>query len=100
MDYYTFKEAFTYGDTSTLYEKKFSYNRWPVLRVTLQLSQVDNIFLVPRPSFPLGDLDNAVSQGQAFLPAAKRQVKGKCRSKKKETYGFLVIVTFVYCVFW
>ena len=37
----------------------------------------------------------------SFLPAAKRQVKGKCRSKKKkETYGFLVIVTFVYCVFW
>ena len=67
MDYYTFKEAFTYGDTSTLYEKKFSYNRWPVLRVTLQLSQVDNIFLMPRPSFPLGDLDNTVSQGQAFF---------------------------------
>ena len=33
----------------------------------------------------------------SFLPAAKRQVKGKCRSKEKKglmgTFGFLVIVT-------
>ena len=36
----------------------------------------------------------------AFLPAAKRQGQVELWVEKKETYGFLVIETSAYCVFW
>ena len=45
-----------------------------------------------------------LSEQIGFLPAAKRQGQVELwvekKKEKKETYGFLVIETSAYCVFW